>query len=229
MFFFSLLFLSCTPSADKTEKRAKTGAPVPAEQVQQGTPDAKAKSQNKPDSFASPASCSADKLSEECSAWLVENLQAFAEPPSPNDKSRVHPLQKYNIRAEPLSLKQDGPKIFAFEGDLDTAPKMVAALRELVSKSTVQQILESRLREYNGKVVTSYSDCDETSVVPRNGKWYFAPQGDDTGPDLTNPVPFVKNNKGKWVLDMDISFGCWQLPTFWDPKHAAQFQKIDFP
>lgn len=227
MFSLSLLFLSCT-TVDKTEKASQNATPPTAKRPKQDTIDAETNAKNKLGSFAPPATCAAEKLSQECSSWLVETLQAFAAPPYPKNQGRNHPLQKYNTRAEPLSLQQYGPEIHVFKGDLDTAPKMIAALQDLVSQSKVQEVLDSHLREYKGKVVTAYSDCDESAVVPRDGKWYFAPQGDDTGLDLTHSVPFVKNNKGNWVLDLDISFGCWQVPFISDPKQAEQFQKITF-
>ncbi len=224
----SLLFFSCITSGDSTKKVAPNAPPATAESPKQDTTDARPSTAGKTRSFAPPASCTAKELSQGCSKWLVETLQAFAEPPHPENGKTSHPLETYNIRAAPLSIEQNGPAIYAFTGALDTTAKMISALQNLVSQPTVQKILDTRLREYNGKVVTAYSDCDETSVIPHDGKWYLGPEGDDTGLDLTNPVPFVKNGKGSWVLDADISFGCWALPTLSDPKLADQLRKITF-
>lgn len=112
--------------------------------------------------------------------------------------------------------------VYVYPPPVDTPAKMAEAMRAVVSERLVAHYF-SILRTYDEALVVSYPGCGGpgASILEDQGKLYVVEMTDawdELTPEqqlasLPDPLIFVKNAAGAWVLDTDVSLGCWEAAS----------------
>ena len=246
MLFIFLLF-ACTGGATDSQSMSgptveapKAPQPVaPNTQVAQANEEPCWKKSPPPSAFApmhrsgilsaSPMGCKASTLGKSCVSAILQRVQKIEGMACPisevePDFNTNHP-DKY-------------PGLHIYPYPVNTSESMATALRLVVSERLVQAYF-GKIQQYGDNLAVAYPGCGGPGheVVEHDGQFYQVMMTDDwneMSPEeriasLTNPLKFTKNTAGAWVVDSDVSYGCWQAPVDLSKEPSELFTAVSPP